>query len=355
MKSIPNTKYIIGLMSGTSLDGLDLAYVQFDLDHLADFSILKAETLNYTPDWKAKLQKAFEMSANDLAYLDAQYGLFLGQQVNDFIKRNEIQKVDLIASHGQTIFHRPELGYTTQIGSGAHINALTGIKTICDFRTQDVALGGQGAPLVPIGDRLLFADYDYCLNIGGFANISYDQNGKRIAYDICPTNIVLNHYMQKIGLPYDDKGQLTATGNSNTDLLDHLNQLDFYQSRQPKSLGWEFVTTVILPLIDQYDLSIPDILNTYTEHLAIQIGSKTGPGKLLITGGGALNDYMVERIAHYSPAKVVIPDRTIIDYKEALIFALLGLLKDQGKINILSSVTGSKKDHSSGVVYNGRS
>ena len=351
MMSEDTYKYVIGLMSGTSLDGLDVAYLKFNTENLADFEIITAETIPYNADWQADLKNAFDMSAVALAELDARYGRYLGKQVNDFIKRHNIKRVDLIASHGQTVFHRPEAGYTTQIGSGAHINAVTCIKTICDFRTQDVALGGQGAPLVPVGDRYLFGNYDYCLNIGGFANISFETDGKRLAYDICPANIVLNHYVAQKGLAYDDKGQIAASGSINQELLNQLNHLEFYQGVEPKSLGWEYVTEQIIPLIDAYHLSIPDVLKTYVEHIALQIGQKTTGGSMLITGGGAHNTYLIQQIEKYSPAKVVIPDKTLIDYKEALIFGLLGLLKEQNKINVFSSVTGSRFDHSSGVVF----
>ena len=344
-------KYVIGMMSGTSLDGLDLAYIKFNTNNLQNFEILTAETIAYNNKWYRDLKTAFETSAVELAHLDARYGIFLGEQINAFIKRHHIDKVDLIASHGQTIFHRPEAGYTTQIGSGAHINAVTGIKTVCDFRTQDVALGGQGAPLVPIGDRYLFGQYDYCLNIGGFANISFEDNNQRLAYDICPVNIVLNHYVAKKGLSYDDKGQLAASGKINAELLESLNRLDFYKSEQPKSLGWEFVTEKILPLIDSFSLKINDILKTYVEHAAMQIGHKTKGGSLFITGGGAHNDYLIQQIDKYSPSKVIIPDKILIDYKEALVFGLLGLLKDAGKINTLAGVTGSRMNHSSGIIF----
>jgi len=344
-------KYIIGLMSGTSLDGLDIAYVEFDENNENHYQIIHAETIAYSKDWQTKLKEAFTYTADELMHLDADYGKFLGTKVLEFIKNHQIDKVDLIASHGQTVFHRPELGYTTQIGSGPHIKAATNIKTICDFRTQDVALGGQGAPLVPIGDRLLFGQYKYCLNIGGFANISYEENNKRIAYDICPTNIVLNHYINKMGLAYDDEGKLAQTGKINAELLNKLNNLPFYTDQKPKSLGWEFVTETIIPLIDNFSLNIPDILATYVEHSAVQIGNKINGGKMIITGGGAFNKYMIERIEKHSNVEVIIPDNTTIDFKEALIFALLGFLRNQNKVNILSSVTGSRFDHSSGVIY----
>jgi len=344
-------KYIIGLMSGTSLDGLDIVYVRFDTNNLSAFKILATATVPYNKKWHDILQGAYEMSGEALASLDAELGKWYGEQVNDFIRKNKIGRVDLIASHGQTVFHRPEAGYTTQIGSGAHINALTKIKTVCDFRTQDVVLGGQGAPLVPIGDRYLFGHYDYCLNIGGFANISFEKNDERIAFDICPANIVLNHYVNKMGLEYDDKGKIATSGKIHRALLDELNALDFYQAEKPKSLGWEFVEETILPLIDKYSLNIPDILRTYVEHISVQIANKTDSAKMLITGGGAYHNLLIERIKEHSEAEVLVPSKELIDFKEALIFALLGLLRDEGRINILSSVTGSKFDHSSGVIY----
>jgi len=344
-------KYVIGLMSGTSLDGLDIVYVQFDTADLKKFEIIKAQTINYNNDWRKKLKTAYDLSANDLALLDVDFGQFMGEQIKEFIRRNGIERVDLIASHGQTVFHRPEAGYTTQIGSGAHINALTKIKTICDFRTQDVALGGQGAPLVPIGDQLLFGDYDYCLNIGGFANISFEKNSQRIAFDISPANIVLNHYVANMGYAYDDGGEIARSGKLNQGLLEDLNHLDFYQDEKPKSLGWEFVTEQILPLIDSFRLPVVDILRTYTEHTAMQIGRHARKGKMLVTGGGAYHLLLIERIRHYSSADVIVPEPEIIDYKEALIFALLGLLKEQNQVNVLSSVTGSPFDHSSGIIY----
>ncbi len=348
-------KYVIGLMSGTSLDGLDLIYVKFDLKDLSKYNIIYTETIPYSNIWHQKLQQAYELPAVDLARMDAEYGRFLGQQVKAFIKKNKIQQVDLIASHGQTVFHQPENGFSTQIGNGPQINIETGIKTICDFRTQDVALGGQGAPLVPIGDRLLFGQYDYCLNIGGFANISYEKDGRRLAYDICPTNIVLNFYAQHMGLAYDNEGELSRQGTVHLKLLHRLNNLPFYKDKQPKSLGWEFVENTIIPILHDYNLPVIDIMATYTEHIGQQIAKKTEAGSVLVTGGGALNTYMIERIQHYSPAQLIIPDRQTIDFKEALIFALLGLLKDQNQINVLASVTGSRIDHSSGVIYDYKS
>ena len=250
--------------------------------------------------------------------------------------------------------HQPQNGITLQIGNLPEIASLCNQKVVCDFRVQDVGLGGQGAPLVPIGDRILFSDYDYCLNMGGFSNVSFEENGKRIAFDISPVNTVLNFYANQLGLDYDDKGKNSRTGNVNLKLLNELNRLDFYKKKYPKSLGFEFVKETILPLIESYPIAIEDKMNTFTEHIAIQIALALPNKKnnLFITGGGAYNDFMIERIQfHLTETKIVIPERKIIEFKEALIFGLLGVLKLRNEINTLSSVTGAKKDHSSGEIY----
>jgi len=344
-------KYVIGLMSGTSLDGLDICYAEFDMDNLKNFRILAAETISYSLDLSKKIKNIYTDKALELVTLDKELGIYYGKLVNEFIKKNHINKVDLIASHGQTIFHNPQQAYTTQIGNAAHINAITKIKTIADFRYQDVALGGEGAPLVPIGDLLLFPEFTYCLNLGGFANISVKKEKAIKAFDLCPANIVLNHYVQKTGIEYDDRGKMAATGKIHAGLLSALNSMEEYKEAIPKSFGWEIVEQKVIPLIDSFSISIPDILRTYTEHIAMQIAAQTDSGKMLITGGGAYNDFLIERIKQLSTSQVIIPDSLLVDFKEALIFGLLGLLKEQGKNNILSSVTGAEMDHSSGIIY----
>lgn len=348
--------HVIGLMSGTSLDGIDLVFVKFTKDQAYSFEILKKESINYSEKWKNTLFDAFNYSGEELTKLDVDYGEFLAQKINNFIDKNSITNVDFIASHGHTIFHQPHLNYTLQIGSGAVISAETKLKVICDFRIQDIALGGQGAPLVPIGDKLLFGEYDFCLNLGGFANISYD-NGKREAFDICPVNIVMNLYTRKIDLEFDDKGVIASGGKVHTNLLNELNNLSFYNDNKPKSLGYEFIIDTIIPLIDKYKLTINDVLRTFVEHVAFQIAEIINSKiinkneKVLVTGGGAFNNFLVERIAHYSNCELEIPEKDIINFKEAIIFAFLGVLKDQNEVNCLKSVTGAKKDHSSGVVF----
>jgi anhydro-N-acetylmuramic acid kinase len=348
------SKHIIGVMSGTSLDGIDIAYVKINHDNNYSFEILNATTVPYTKKWKSALKNGFHLKGEELTKLDADYGIFLGELIQTFIDKNNIANVDFIASHGHTIYHNPSKNYTLQIGNGPYITSITGIKTICDFRSQDIALGGQGAPLVPVGDMLLFSEYDYCLNLGGFSNISLNKNGERIAFDICPVNIVLNHYVASLNLEYDDKGKIAASGDVNLLILNELNSLPFYNDSKPKSLGYEFIVETIIPIIDKYNLDTKDILKTFVEHIAMQIVRKIDSNAsktILVAGGGAYNTFLIQKIQSYTKTKLIIPNDTIINYKEALVFALLGFLKDKGQNNCLKSVTGASKDHSSGVIF----
>jgi anhydro-N-acetylmuramic acid kinase len=271
--------------------------------------------------------------------------------INAFLHGKE--KPQLIASHGHTIFHQPDKNFTFQLGNGASVAAATHITTVSDFRSFDVALGGQGAPLVPTGDQLLFSEYDYCLNIGGFANISFDLDGTRIAFDVCPANIVLNELALQKGLPYDEDGRLGASGIVNEPLLQKLNNLDFYRQKWPKSMGREWVDIQIMPLLSASGLSIEDQTATMYEHIAFQISNVTGNNvSLLATGGGSKNLFLINRLKQKTSCEVVLPDEKLIDFKEALIFAFLGVLAFNGQINIRASVTGSKQDHIGGVIYN---
>lgn len=344
--------YSIGLMSGTSLDGLDLVYVKFNNNSYKDFQIIHADTIPYSEKWKIILQKSIEFSADDLNDLDIKYGKFLAERVNEFIIKYSIKNIDFISSHGHTVLHQPEKGITLQIGNGQIISKITKQKVVCDFRTQDVKLGGQGAPLVPIGDELLFPEYDYCINLGGFSNISYREKNKRIAFDICPVNIVMNFYASKLGFQYDKNGDLASQGKINNQLLSKLNELDFYKKQYPKSLGLEWVQNEVYPLIDSMEKNHIHILRTLVEHIAIQISNIVDHNSsILFTGGGVFNSFLMNRISILSANKVIITSKKIINYKEALIFSLLGLLRIENKNNCLKSVTGANKDHSSGVIF----
>lgn len=339
-------------MSGTSLDGIDIIHASYVFNSSWEFQIHNAQTLPYPKQWKSQLNHLVNYDSVELQKLDESYSVFLAEKIQAFITKFKIKDIDFIASHGHTALHQPEKGITYQIGNLQALADVTQQKVICDFRVQDVALGGQGAPLVPIGDRLLFSDHDFCLNLGGFANVSYEQNGKRIAFDICPVNIVLNHYVAQLDLEFDDKGHLASRGQVNVELLDQLNALNFYAEKPPKSLGLEWVKTFVLPLIDGFQLKTEDILCTFVTHTAIQISKVLNCKNTttLVTGGGAYNDFLIAKIQGLSRSKIIIPQPEIIEFKEALVFGLLGVLKERNTVNCLKSVTGSSKDHSSGKI-----
>lgn len=340
-------------MSGTSLDGLDLAYcILQKKDEVWSYSIVQAQTIEYSQTWRTRLKELPNQPMFLLPKTDAYFGKYIGQCVKQFINTYNL-KVDYIASHGHTIFHNPNENYSTQIGSGAAIYAETNIPTIVDFRSVDVALGGQGAPLVPVGDSILFSEYDGCLNLGGFANISFTLKGKLTAFDIAPCNLVLNEFANQLGFSFDSNGELARIGELNKELLFELNALPFYHTgAQAKSLGREWVEQTIYPLIFARELPIHDILRTLTEHIAIQVSQHVKP-RTLITGGGAYNSFLLERINELGHGKfqLIKPDGKLINYKEALIFALLGCLRIEGEHNALSSVTGATKNSIGGCIY----
>ncbi len=340
-------------MSGSSLDGLDIVDADFVFDGKWHFNIIKAENIPYDISWTEKLSGAFTKDIESIKKLDLEYGDFIGECTCDFIKRHKLRP-DLIASHGHTVFHRPEEGCTLQIGCGRNIADKCGVTVINNFRAEDVAKGGQGAPLVPVGDKLLFTDYQLCLNIGGISNISFDMNDKRIAYDICIANQLLNHIAKKNGLEYDKDGALAAKGTVNEGLLRFLKNNEYYSKPAPKSLGREFFETFQRKTIDESFLCTEDLEATAVEYIAEEIAESVNElpsGKMLVTGGGALNTFLIKRIEYLCRHKVVIPQKEIIDYKEALIFAFLGLLKDLGETNVFCSVTGASSDSSSGDVW----
>ncbi|MBI9037150.1 MAG: anhydro-N-acetylmuramic acid kinase [Bacteroidales bacterium] len=347
---------VIGIMSGTSLDGVDIAFCIFQKKlNIWNFEIVKAQTFDYNKTWKEKLNSLHRSNALSFVKTHAEYGDYLGELVNGFLEKNTLNP-DFIASHGHTIFHQPQEKLTFQIGDGAAIAAKTKFTVVSDFRNLDVKLGGQGAPLVPIGDKLLFPQYDYCLNLGGFANISFDNEAnQRIAFDICPVNIVLNKIAAEFDFAFDDKGKIAKSGYLNPQLLLELDALDYYNQKNPKSLGKEWVIEYFEPILKKINLSASDKLRTVCEHIAKQISkaiTHNNSKSLLISGGGAYNDFLINRIKAHTNQKIHIPENKIIDFKEAMIFAFLGVLKMRGEINCLKSVTGASKDSSGGVIFN---
>lgn len=342
-------------MSGTSLDGLDICYANFHIQTKWNFTIKKAKTIPLPQELKFKLKNSTTMSGLELSFLNNHLGDFIGESINQFISEYKIHKteIDFISSHGHTIFHQPEKQLTLQIGNGANISAKTKLPVICDFRTTDIALKGNGAPLVPIGDQLLFSEYDYCINLGGISNISFQSGQERLAFDICAVNMVLNHLANLFGSDYDENGNFAKSGKVNMSLYKQLNLLEFYHTKAPKSLGFEWVETNIFPLLEDNDLSSQDLLRTFVEHIAFQISQNlTNNGKAFFTGGGTHNSFLIERIKNYSASEIIIPNKEIIDFKEALIFGFLGVLRFRNEVNILNSVTGASNNNVGGCIYN---
>ncbi|MFY9150957.1 MAG: anhydro-N-acetylmuramic acid kinase [Prolixibacteraceae bacterium] len=344
----------IGVMSGTSLDGLDLVACRFSKDQSWSFEILKSVTIPYSHKWITKLSQApVELNACEFALLHNEYGKYIGKQVAEFCSDLN-EKPDLVSSHGHTVFHQPHNRLTFQIGNGASIAAASGLPTACDFRSLDVALKGQGAPLVPVGDELLFGEYDFCMNLGGIANISFREDGERKAFDICPANLAFNHFTKELGYEYDLSGNLGRKGVIQPELLELLNGLDFYQQKGPKSLGREWFDEVFLPLINSFQLSAEDVLRTLYEHISDQLSlavDQYPKGQIMITGGGAHNVFLIELFCEKTKHKTILPSVQLIDFKEAIIFAFLGVLRLRQEVNCLSSVTGTRHDHSGGVIY----
>jgi anhydro-N-acetylmuramic acid kinase len=343
---------ILGMMSGTSLDGLDLALCDFwKEEQKFGYQIIKTETISYPQELQQKLAMVFESSALQFCQTEVAFSHFIAQCVNRFSEKTE-KKPNYIASHGHTVFHQPNIGLTKQMGSGAILAAKTGIATICDFRTTDVALGGQGAPLVPIGDALLFPEYEGCLNLGGISNISKHNHAKSIAYDISLCNIPLNFLAKQCGYSYDKDGKLAQKGKVNFELLEALNEPEYFSFNIAKSIGFELFASYYQPLLESFPISIEDKLRTICEHIASQIVvNLTDLQKVLVTGGGAKNKFLINLIQEKTDTKIVIPNEQLVDFKESLIFAFLGYLRVYKTNNCLSSVTGATRNSIGGSIY----
>lgn len=340
----------IGVMSGTSLDGVDLAICSFSPD--GGFEVHHFEAIDYPVKWQEKLAKAHLLSGLELIALEREYSDWLAHLLSDLVHNSPLS-ISFISCHGHTVFHRPDQGITYQMLNGALIARHTGLPTVCDFRRGDVAEGGQGAPLVPIGDAHLFGAYAACLNLGGFANLSYPSGSRRIAWDIGPANILLNYLAQRVGKNYDADGALAATGEIITETFEHLNALPYYKLPPPKSLGREWLESEVLPLMQNGNTA--DLLATAVAHIAGRVSDAlnavSGNGEILVTGGGAHNGFLIKEIRKNSRHSIVVPERKIVDGKEAIVFAYLGYLRMLGKINILASATGATSDSVGGCIY----
>ncbi|MDD2965501.1 MAG: anhydro-N-acetylmuramic acid kinase [Bacteroidales bacterium] len=351
MISKPTT--ILGLMSGSSLDGLDLACCTFRYDKRWHYTIEAAETLPYPETWANDMLALMKGTARQLAEAHAAYGHLTGKMAANFIKRHNIQPA-CIASHGHTLFHDPAQGYTFQLGSGAALAAETGVPVVCDFRSNDVALGGQGAPLVPVGDELLFSKYTACLNIGGIANISLRMAGRRIAWDICPANMMLNMAAGWAGQKLDVDGKMARCGSKIPELEKNLSDIPWFALSPPKSLGREWFDQNIVPLIKPYSHKPHDLLHTLTHWIARTVAAALpdkNSGTVLVTGGGAHNLYLTEQLQKLTKLQIEIPDKQTTDFKEALIFAFLGLLRVSERPNVMPDVTGARRASCGGAIY----
>ena len=344
---------VIGVMSGTSLDGVDIIYVKFIQNESWSFKIINSKTYKYEDSIADILNDISKKSLEEIKEIDVVYTKKLAKIINGFIDEFSINKIDFVSSHGHTAIHDPSNLITYQMGNLSTLSSEINQKVICDFRVQDVKLGGEGAPLVPVGEKYLFHEYDSFINLGGFANISNHKGESLIAYDICPVNIVLNNLSKKIGKDFDDKGSIASSGKLIINLYEELEKLEYYQSSPPKSLGIEWVDEYIFPLINKYfDYPTEDLLNTLSNHIANQISNNLkNLDKVLVSGGGAYNDYLIHLIRSKTDSEIIIPSKNIIEFKEALIFAFLGVLRNLNINNCYSSVTGASKDHCSGKIF----
>lgn len=352
-----NQYQTIGLMSGTSGDGLDIAYCEFEKTKSWQYKILKSETIPFPKKLGMALQNSHKHNGLKLSILDVDFGKWMGEKVRDFCEKNHL-KPDFVSSHGHTVFHQPEKRISLQIGNGWAMHQACGLPVINDFRMLDVQLGGQGAPLVPIGDQLLFPNYDYCLNLGGIANISMEKAGIRTALDICPFNLLLNRFAEELGSPYDSGGEFAKSGKLLPKLMEALNKLPFFRKIEAKSLGREIIEKDFVKILTAKSHKPENILHTLVIHFTHQIirtlwREPEKQQSLLVTGGGAFNTFFMEKLKEELGREVRIEtaDPQIIEFKEALIFAFLGVLKVRGENNCLASVTGATRDNCGGVVF----
>lgn len=361
----------IGLMSGSSLDGLDIVFAEFNVQAGKwAFEIKETSCYPYSKEWKEKLTNATLLSAKDYLLLDADYGHYLGQKVNEFIEEKNLHyQVAVVASHGHTSFHLPAQKMTAQLGDGAAIAAVTGLPVINNLRAMDVALGGQGAPIVPMGEKHLWNDFNFFLNVGGIANLSVAGEPPLggLGFDVCAANRVLNMLAQDAGKEYDEDGNMAKSGIVDETLLEQLNNEDYYKMPHPKSLANDFGTDIIYPIIKDAGISTANALRTYTEHICLQIKKsltglkntepRTSNSKLLVTGGGALNTFLINRLTDLLSKEnidVIVPNAILINYKEALIMAFLGVLRWREENTTLTSVTGASRNSIGGALWMGQ-
>ncbi len=361
------TYHAIGVMTGSSLDGIDLAYTKITVENgQYNYEVLISECVPIPPKWKLRIEQLVLQNAVTYLKTSAFFGHFIGDRIAEFIEKHSLrEQLDFIASHGQTVFHQPENLFTSQIGDGAAIARKSGFPVICDFRSIDVALGGQGAPVAPIADKIFFPDYKFFLNLGGIGNITANINGRYVAFDITAVNLVLNKVARLKGADFDYDGNMARAGELDDRLFEELNGSWYYEKDYPKSLSGGWVSKVVLPTLSRHNISIENKLRTLVEHIAFQISRSIAQvhkkesidiskaDKMLVTGGGAFNSFLVERIEALSPLSLIVPDDETVKYKEAILMALMGVLRLRGEVNCLGSVTGAERDSIGGAIYQG--
>jgi len=339
------------------MDGIDLAHCDLTVDDQGKWSykINAAETVPYNETWRLRLSKLRNQNALNVYKTDRYYGEYIGRLVKDFTSRNGLE-TDLVSSHGHTIFHQPENNVTYQIGLGEAISAVCGIPSVSNFRAMDVVRDGEGAPISGIGDDVLFSEFDFCLNLGGFANLSCVHNDRRIAFDVCPANILLNRIAREFGKEYDENGEIAESGNVDYDLLEDLNSIQYYEYSYPKSLGREWINEHFWFRVRNSEASKEDKMKTLVDHIASQIGKNieelssgdSSIKRVFVTGGGAFNTSLIDHLRSHTDAEIIVPEEKIVNFKEALIFALMGVLRVRNEVNILSSLTGALEDSVAG-------
>ena len=353
--------HALGLMSGTSLDGLDVASVRFFQDQKTrawSFALKSFSTLAYPDVLRDQLWRAMDASAEDLMRLDHDWAHWAGQEVMRWMKDSEISVPHVVGSHGHTIFHRPSEGWTCQIGHGAVLHAILKAPVVNDLRSLDVAMGGQGAPLVPLADKVLFGEWDVVLNLGGFANLSMESKaGERVAWDVGPANLLLNRLVQTVGLEMDVDGQRAASGTLIPELLESWQMLNYHAQAPPKSLGREWLEQEVWPHAERALTShwLNDVLATAVAYASWAVARDIPVGsRVMVTGGGAFNPTLISALQRETADSNVIlhfPDDQLIHGKEALVFAWLGLLRWLGQVNSLPSVTGARVATSGGALW----
>lgn len=358
--------YVVGIMSGSSLDGLDIALCRFEQDDLSgklSFDLVDTAAIPFDENMMSRLGVGATMDVRSLKKLEVDLSRYIAESVNQFLEAGA-HTADYISCHGHTIWHVPEDGYTVQIGQGAIISELTGTPCICDLRSNDMAVGGQGAPVAPIVEQILFPEFDFYINLGGIANVSFHSDQEVISWDSVPCNQILNHYASQKGLPYDDGGSLAESGKVDKGLKEAWMSLPYFGRSYPKSMDNTWVKNHFLAGASSFDVSIEDALATMVDVCVSQIqgdikdhvGDTGGQHlrKCLITGGGAHNTYLVSQLSEvltHDDIEVIKPKDEIVDYKEAILMALMGFLRIEGISNTISSVTGARTNTIGGAVY----